>query len=46
MKKEKENIVQKTLKSVAMVASESASWFFYEPEVPKKLLNKKNVKKD
>lgn len=46
MKKKKENLVEKTLKSVANMTGQSSSWFFYEPEVPKKLLNKKNIKKD
>lgn len=46
MKEKKDNLLEKALKTVAKTTSQSASWFFYEPEVPKKLLNKRTTQKD
>lgn len=41
MKKQKRSFIEKTIRVVAEVSSETASWFaFYEPKLPEKLVKK------
>lgn len=45
MKNKSNNMIGKVIKAVAMTASESASSFFYEPQIPEKLIKEKQARK-